>query len=278
MQVYILKNNYIVTFRYEDFLRSLPLPEYCNPEGKFNLASHLPGFFVRPDLGPRLCSAYGVAAAKDHDIGTTNLHIEASDVVNVLVYVGIAKGNGVLSKAGILKKFEEEELDDILRKRLKDSSEIPGALWHIYAGKDVDKIREFLQKVSKEQGLEVLPEHDPVRDQGWYVNRRLRQRLLEEYGVRACTLVQFLGDAIVLPAGTLHQVQNFHSCIQVTEDFVSPEHLVQSFHLTQELRLLKEEINYDDKLQVKNILYHAVKEMVRALKMHEDEVEDMEDT
>lgn len=30
--------------------------------------------------------------------------------------------------------------------------------------------------------------------------------------------------------------------------------------------------------QVKNILYHAVKEMVRALKMHEDEVEDMEDT
>ncbi|XP_052019866.1 probable JmjC domain-containing histone demethylation protein 2C isoform X2 [Apodemus sylvaticus] len=264
--------------RYEDFLRSLPLPEYCNPEGKFNLASHLPGFFVRPDLGPRLCSAYGVAAAKDHDIGTTNLHIEASDVVNVLVYVGIAKGNGVLSKAGILKKFEEEELDDVLRKRLKDSSEIPGALWHVYAGKDVDKIREFLQKISKEQGLEVPPEHDPVRDQSWYVNRKLRQRLLEEHGVRACTLVQFLGDAIVLPAGTLHQVQNFHSCIQVTEDFVSPEHLVQSFHLTQELRLLKEEINYDDKLQVKNILYHAVKEMVRALKMHEDEEEDMEDT
>ncbi|XP_025140894.3 probable JmjC domain-containing histone demethylation protein 2C isoform X8 [Bubalus bubalis] len=263
--------------RYEDLLKSLPLPEYCNPEGKFNLASHLPGFFVRPDLGPRLCSAYGVAAAKDHDIGTTNLHVEVSDVVNILVYVGIAKGNGILSKAGILKKFEEEDLDDILRKRLKDSSEIPGALWHIYAGKDVDKIREFLQKISKEQGLEVLPEHDPIRDQSWYVNKKLRQRLLEEYGVKTCTLVQFLGDAIVLPAGALHQVQNFHSCIQVTEDFVSPEHLVQSFHLTQELRLLKEEINYDDKLQVKNILYHAVKEMVRALKIHEDEVEAMEE-
>ncbi|KAB1271605.1 putative JmjC domain-containing histone demethylation protein 2C [Camelus dromedarius] len=263
--------------RYEELLKSLPLPEYCNPEGKFNLASHLPGFFVRPDLGPRLCSAYGVAATKDHDIGTTNLHVEVSDVVNILVYVGIAKGNGILSKAGILKKFEEEDLDDILRKRLKDSSEIPGALWHIYAGKDMDKIREFLHKISKEQGLEVLPEHDPIRDQSWYVNRKLRQRLLEEYGVRTCTLIQFLGDAIVLPAGALHQVQNFHSCIQVTEDFVSPEHLVQSFHLTQELRLLKEEINYDDKLQVKNILYHAVKEMVRALKIHEDEVEDMEE-
>ncbi|XP_075791009.1 putative JmjC domain-containing histone demethylation protein 2C isoform X2 [Pelodiscus sinensis] len=263
--------------RYEDLLKSLPLPEYCNPEGKLNLASHLPGFFVRPDLGPRLCSAYGVAAAKDHDIGTTNLHIEVSDVVNILVYVGIAKGNGVLSKAGVLKKFEEEDLDDLLRKRLKDSSELPGALWHVYAGKDADKIREFLQKIAKEQGLEVSPEHDPIRDQSWYVNKKLRQRLLEEYGVKTCTLIQFLGDAVVLPAGALHQVQNFHSCIQVTEDFVSPEHLVQSFHLTQELRLSKEEINYDDKLQVKNILYHAVKEMVRALKIHENEIEDVEE-
>nr|XP_021490930.1 probable JmjC domain-containing histone demethylation protein 2C isoform X3 [Meriones unguiculatus] len=150
--------------RYEDFLRSLPLPEYCNPEGKFNLASHLPGFFVRPDLGPRLCSAYGVVAAKDHDIGTTNLHIEASDVVNILVYVGIAKGNGVLSKAGILKKFEEEELDDILRKRLKDSSEIPGALWHIYAGKDLDKIREFLQKGFAIQEHELFGFGDKSRE------------------------------------------------------------------------------------------------------------------
>nr|XP_048712966.1 probable JmjC domain-containing histone demethylation protein 2C isoform X5 [Caretta caretta] len=263
--------------RYEDLLKSLPLPEYCNPEGKLNLASHLPGFFVRPDLGPRLCSAYGVAAAKDQDIGTTNLHVEVSDVVNILAYVGIAKGNGVLSKAGVLKKFEEEDLDDLLRKRLKDSSELPGALWHIYAGKDVDKIREFLQKIAKEQGLEVLPEHDPIRDQSWYVNKKLRQRLLEEYGVKTCTIIQFLGDAVILPAGALHQVQNFHSCIQVTEDFVSPEHLVQSFHLTQELRLSKEEINYDDKMQVKNILYHAVKEMVRALKIHENEMEDVEE-
>lgn len=32
-----------------------------------------------------------------------------------------------------------------------------------------------------------------------------------------------------------------------------------------------------DVLQVKNILYHAVKEMVRALKIHEGEVEDMDE-
>lgn len=55
---------FLFSSRYEDLLKSLPLPEYCSPEGKLNLASHLPGFFVRPDLGPRLCSAYGEYALK----------------------------------------------------------------------------------------------------------------------------------------------------------------------------------------------------------------------
>ncbi|OCT71510.1 probable JmjC domain-containing histone demethylation protein 2C isoform X2 [Xenopus laevis] len=263
--------------RHEEFFKMLPVPEYCNPDGKFNLASHMPAFFVRPDLGPRMCSAYGVIATKDQDTGTTNLHIEVSDLVNILVYVGAAKGLGVTSKSGVLKKFEEEELDEDLRKRLKDSSEVPGSLWHIYETRDADKIREFLHKAAKEQCLEILPDHDPIRDQNWYLSKKLRQSLLEDYGVKSYTLVQFLGDAIILPAGAIYQVQNFHSCIQVTQDFVSPEHLVQSFHLTQELRHSKEESNYDDKLQVKNILYHSVKEMVRALKIQEEDMEEMED-
>ncbi|XP_053548240.1 probable JmjC domain-containing histone demethylation protein 2C isoform X2 [Bombina bombina] len=268
----------MMSARHEDFFKILPVPEYCNPDGKFNLASHMPSFFVRPDLGPRMCSAYGVIATRDQDTGTTNLHIEVSDLVNILVYVGAVKGNGAHSKAGVLKKFEEEDLDDSLRKRLKDSCEMPGALWHVYETKDADKIREFLHKAAKEQCLEILPDHDPIRDQNWYLSKKLRQSLLDDYGVKSYAIVQFLGDAIILPAGAIYQVQNFHSCIQVTQDFVSPEHLVHSFHLTQELRLSKDEINYDDKLQVKNILYHSVKEMVRALKIHEEEMDDMEDS
>nr|XP_014344947.1 PREDICTED: probable JmjC domain-containing histone demethylation protein 2C isoform X3 [Latimeria chalumnae] len=263
--------------RYDDFMKMLPLPEYSNPEGNLNLASYLPGFFVRPDLGPRMCSAYGVAAAKDQETGTTNLHVEVSDILNILVYVGVARGNGVLSKTGVFKKLEEEDLDDLIKRRLKDSSETPGALWHIFDSKDIEKIHELLQKVAKEQGLDVPPEHDPIRDQSWYLNKKLRERLLEEYGVKTLTVVQFLGDAVILPAGTLHQVQNLHSCIQVIEEFVSPEHLVESFHLTQELRPSKDEINYDDKLQVKNILYHSVKEAVGALKVHEEEMENTEE-
>lgn len=46
------------------------------------------------------------------------------------------------------------------------------------------------------------------------------------------------------------QVQNLHSCVQVINDFVSPEHVAKSFSLTQELRSSKDQVNYEDKLQV----------------------------
>lgn len=49
---------------------------------------------------------------------------------------------------GVLKRLEEEDLDEGVRKRLKDSSETPGALWHIYLNRDMDKVRDFLHKVS----------------------------------------------------------------------------------------------------------------------------------
>uniref|UniRef100_A0A671SK64 Probable JmjC domain-containing histone demethylation protein 2C n=1 Tax=Sinocyclocheilus anshuiensis TaxID=1608454 RepID=A0A671SK64_9TELE len=252
--------------RYDDLMKNLPMPEYSDPEGNLNLASHLPSFFVRPDLGPRLCCAYGVAASQEQDFGTANLHMEVSDIISVLVYVGVAKGNGVLSKTGVLKRLEEEDLDDNVKKRLKDSSETPGALWHVYTSKDGEKIKEFLHKLAKEQGVEIPVDRDPIREPSWYLSRKLRQRLLEEYAVQGWTVVQFLGDSVLIPAGALHQVQNLHSCVQVINDFVSPEHVVHSFHLTQELRSSKEEINYEDKLQVKNIFYHCVKDAVGTLK------------
>ncbi|XP_053367912.1 probable JmjC domain-containing histone demethylation protein 2C isoform X1 [Clarias gariepinus] len=263
--------------RYDDLMKNLPLPEYSDPEGNLNLASHLPSFFVRPDLGPRLCCAYGVASSQEQDFGTANLHMEVSDIVSVLVYVGVAKGNGVLSKTGVLKRLEEEDLDDNVKKRLKDSSETPGALWHVYTSKDVEKVKEFLHKISKEQGAEVLPEHDPIREPSRYLSRKQRQRLLEEHGVQGSTVVQFLGDSVLVPAGALHQVQNLHSCVQVINDFVSPEHVVHSFHLTQELRSSKEEINYEDKLQVKNIFYHCVKDAVGTLKRCSAEAQEEEE-
>lgn len=52
----------------------------------------------------------------------------------------------------------------------------------------------------------------------------------------------------------------------MAEDFVSPENVSHCFHLTQEFRELSDtHSNHEDKLQIKNIIYHAVKDSLSAL-------------
>lgn len=53
--------------------------------------------------------------------------------------------------------MEEEDIDEGVRRRLKDSSETPGALWHIYLNKDMDKMQEFLHKVNTTKMLLLFP-------------------------------------------------------------------------------------------------------------------------
>lgn len=52
----------------------------------------------------------GVAASQEQDFGTANLHMEVSDIISVLVYVGVAKGNGVLSKTGEINTDQQRRL------------------------------------------------------------------------------------------------------------------------------------------------------------------------
>nr|XP_008103206.1 PREDICTED: lysine-specific demethylase 3B isoform X1 [Anolis carolinensis] len=258
--------------RFEDLMENLPLPEYTKRDGRLNLASRLPSYFVRPDLGPKMYNAYGLITAEDRRVGTTNLHLDVSDAVNVMVYVGIPVGEGAHDDE-VLKTIDEGDADDVTKQRIHEAKEKPGALWHIYAAKDAEKIRELLRKVGEEQGQENPPDHDPIHDQSWYLDQNLRKRLYEEYGVQGWAIVQFLGDAVFIPAGAPHQVHNLYSCIKVAEDFVSPEHVKHCFRLTQEFRHLSNtHTNHEDKLQVKNIIYHAVKDAVGTLKAHESKL------
>ncbi|KAI8480842.1 Lysine-specific demethylase 3B [Branchiostoma belcheri] len=262
--------------RFQDLMQALPLPEYTRRTGKLNLASRLPDFFVRPDLGPKMYNAYGSAAHPSE--GTTNLHLDISDAVNVMVYVGIPnsddEGNSSIDyEREALKAIDEADCDDIMRRRVRETAEKPGALWHIYAAKDAQKIRDFLIKVGEEQGEDSPEDHDPIHDQSWYLDSALRKRLYQEYGVEGWTIVQCLGDAVFIPGGAPHQVRNLHSCIKVAEDFVSPEHVSHCFRLTQEFRKLSDtHTNHEDKLQIKNIIYHAIKDSVSCLKYYEENV------
>ncbi|XP_072493032.1 lysine-specific demethylase 3A isoform X1 [Notamacropus eugenii] len=255
--------------RFEDLMTNIPLPEYTRRDGKLNLASRLPNYFVRPDLGPKMYNAYGLITPEDRKYGTTNLHLDISDAANVMVYVGIPTGQ-LDQEDEVLKTIQDGDCDELTIKRFIEGKEKPGALWHIFAAKDTEKIRSFLKKVSEEQGQENPADHDPIHDQSWYLDRPLRRRLHQEYGVQGWAIVQFLGDVVFIPAGAPHQVHNLYSCIKVAEDFVSPEHVKHCFWLTQEFRYLSQtHTNHEDKLQVKNVIYHAVKDAVAILKANE---------
>ena len=63
-----------------------------------------------------------------------------------------------------------------------------------------------------------------------------------------------------------NQVRNLHSCVKVAEDFVSPENVAHCFQLTQEFRSLSDtHTNHEDKLQIKNIIYHGIKDSIAVL-------------
>ncbi|XP_055310781.1 lysine-specific demethylase 3A isoform X2 [Sitodiplosis mosellana] len=253
--------------RYTDLMKSLPLCEYTKRNGKFNLASRLPECFVKPDLGPKMYNAYGSASHPTK--GTTNLHLDISDAVNVMVYVGIPKDtadnhDSIIKEA--YRAIDEAGCDILQRRRVREKNELPGALWHIFAPRDANKIRDLLNKVAIERGERLEPSHDAIHDQSWYLDSKLRERLYREYGVEGYSIAQCLGDAVFIPAGAPHQVRNLLNCIKVAEDFVSPENVSECFHLTQEFRSLSDtHSNHEDKLQIKNIIYHAAKDALSLL-------------
>lgn len=48
--------------------------------------------------------------------------------------------------------IEEGDVDEMTKRRVYEGKEKPGALWHIYAAKDAEKIRELLRKVRCDAG------------------------------------------------------------------------------------------------------------------------------
>jgi lysine-specific demethylase 3 len=81
------------------------------------------------------------------DKGTTVLHLDISDAVNCMVYVGIPENADPNHDAAVLKAIKESDCDEKMIERVTKLKELPGALWHIYRPWDADKIRDLLNKV-----------------------------------------------------------------------------------------------------------------------------------
>lgn len=235
---------------FHDFTRSLPLSEYTH-DGSLNLVNHLPNCFLKPDLGPKMFAADGNVIHLQK--GTTNLHLDAADAVNVLVYANVPKDIDEMRKRKVY-----EALDDAGCDQLAEGDTLPGALWHIYSPGDADKIRSLLIKRASELGVRI--NCDPIHDQSWYLDKALRRRLYDEYCVQGYAIAQCVGNAIYIPAGAAHQVRNIFDCIKVAEDIVTPENVSTCIDITREFCALpKKHAQHEDKLQIKHIIFHAVK-------------------
>lgn len=251
----------ILKEHFKDFMNNLPMCAYTRRDGKFNLARYLPDHFSRPDLGPKMYSAYSQGYPANN--GSTNLHLDVSDAINVMVYVSKPHDAHLspnqYSTEKIRVALDHAGADEIDKQRC---NKLPGAVWHIYPAHQADDIRELLHEVAREKGTPLGPNDDPIHDQDWYLTNDLRKRL-KARGVDGFTLVQYEGDAVFIPAGAPHQVLNILDCIKVALDFVAPENLPECFNLTEEFRLLsKRHANHEDKLQIKNILFHTVKNLI----------------
>ncbi|XP_039063395.1 lysine-specific demethylase JMJ25-like isoform X2 [Hibiscus syriacus] len=172
--------------------------------------------------------------------------------------------------AGSGPKSKEPDQKPVKDRGNKDKPQLVngGAVWDIFRKQDVPKIIEYLEKHKKEfrhiENLPVTSVIHPIHDQTLFLNERHKKQLKEEFDVEPWTFVQYLGEAVFIPAGCPHQVRNRQSCIKVALDFVSPDNAEECLRLTTEFRKLpKDHRAKEDKLEVKKMVLYAVSSAVK---------------
>ncbi|KAG5672190.1 hypothetical protein PVAND_002340 [Polypedilum vanderplanki] len=252
---------------YNDLMNSIPFKLYTRRNGIFNLAKYQHLHFLKPDLGPKIYSAYGNFEKTTVMRASTNLHLDISDAVNILAHVSRPEdyklANKQYDKEEISKVLEQLGCDEADLQTFMTSNKLPGALWLMFHSTDVNKLRNALREYAKENNIPLKSKEDPIHNQDWYVDVKLK-RALEKKGIRSYSIIQYEGDCVFIPAKTPHQVTNIFDCIKIALDFVSPENVVECINLTNEFRLLSSKhVNREDKLQIKSILYHTIKNLVQ---------------
>lgn len=122
-------------------------------------------------VGPKMYNALASSPTTGSK-GTTRLHMDMADALNIMTFASPAPDGG------------------------------PGsAAWDLFRSEDSGKICEFLR-----QKFQGMVKHDPIHSQQFFLDETLRQQLLDEYGVKSHRIYQRPGEAVFIPAGCAHQV------------------------------------------------------------------------
>lgn len=174
--------------------------------------------------------------------GSTRLHMDMADAVNVMTYAADCPDGSTGCAA-----------------------------WDLFSAEDSAKLRGYLKK--KFPGALTM---DPIHGQQVYLDETMRKELAEEWGVYSFRVYQRPGEAVFIPAGCAHQVGilmlepfavvelfflqvcNLADCIKVAVDFVSPENVQRCEQLTQEFREQNQSnVWKEDVLQLKTMMWFA---------------------
>ncbi|KAJ3266408.1 hypothetical protein HDU77_001019 [Chytriomyces hyalinus] len=213
---------------FADFKNAVPFPIYSSFTGALNLVARLPANHLPPDLGPKMYNAFGSSDEGKHGYGTTPIHLDMADAVNVMMFAS--------------------SLPNVYNPPNR-----PAAVWDIYPRKDLKTLRDFLRAE-----FDVDASQDPVHDQFYYLDAARREKLYRVHGVLGWRIFQNVGDAVFVPAGCAHQVCNYMDCVKAACDFVSPENLSACVQLTSEFRALsKTHRRREDLLSLRAILWNV---------------------
>ncbi|KAL8254444.1 hypothetical protein R6Q59_032665 [Mikania micrantha] len=161
---------------YNAFIRVLPFKEYTNPkEGFLNLAAKLPPASLKPDMGPKAYIANGMVQELGKGNSVTNLHCDMSDAVNILTHIT----EETTSDEQQVKKVKRDDGNSEYSTYRGDRGEKNGALWDIFRREDVDILKIYLRKHSKEVEVAI---DDPIHDQAFYLTLNHKRMLKQEFG------------------------------------------------------------------------------------------------
>ncbi|KAJ8688786.1 hypothetical protein PTI98_013536 [Pleurotus ostreatus] len=196
------------------FQRALPVREYTSEYGRLNITNFFPANYTCiPDLGPKL-----YAAMTSRQNGSTRLHIDISDAVNIMVDDG-------------------------------------KALWHIFSSEHLEILKEFIISELRDEKQQSFSRIDSISSYHVYLTDEHLETLKARYNVRPFTFEQHHRDVVFIPAGCAHQVSNITPCAKIAMDFLAPQSLQRCIKVDRNLRTCRQ--TNKDTLELSLLLFHC---------------------